>query len=241
MNHLQPPFNDVRARRAVQMALSQDDTMSAVAGDDVTSWRACPSFFTPGTPAYTEVGADHLKGARRYDEAKRLLAEAGYSGAPVVLLAASDIALTKEQGDVTAAMLDRIGINVDYVVTDWGTLAARRNKKTPPAAGGWNIFHTWHAGADCVSPAAYPALMTTGADAWFGWPKSEAVMQTIDAWYGAPDAVAEKTAIENINAASMDFVTYVPTGFFLGYQAWRRGVSGVTPAPFPLFWDVRKA
>ena len=241
MNHLQPPFNDVRARRAVQMALSQDDTMSAVAGDDVTSWRACPSFFTPGTPAYTEVGADNLKGARRYDEAKRLLAEAGYSGAPVVLLAASDIALTKEQGDVTAAMLDRIGINVDYVVTDWGTLAARRNNKTPPAAGGWNIFHTWHAGADCVSPAAYPALMTTGADAWFGWPKSEAVMQTIDAWYGAPDAVAEKTAIENINAASMDFVTYVPTGFFLGYQAWRRGVSGVTPAPFPLFWDVRKA
>jgi peptide/nickel transport system substrate-binding protein len=241
MNHLQPPFNDVRARRALQMALSQEETMQAVAGDNPAGWRLCPSFFTPGTPSYTEAGADNLKGPRRYEEAKRLLAEVGYKGEKIVLMAATDIALTKLQADVTAEMLGRIGMNVDYVQTDWGTLAARRNRKTPASEGGWNIFHTWHAGADCITPAAYPALVTTGADAWFGWPKSEAVMRTIDGWYDAPDAAAETRAIAAINAASMDFVTYVPTGFFLGYQAWRRSVSGVVQAPFPLFWGVRKA
>src|SRR5499427_2379099 len=33
MNHLYPPFNDVRARRAVLMAMSQEDYMRAIVGD----------------------------------------------------------------------------------------------------------------------------------------------------------------------------------------------------------------
>ncbi len=53
MNHLQPPFNDVRARRAVLMALSQEDYMQAVVGDNPDLWKPLPSFFTPGTPFYT--------------------------------------------------------------------------------------------------------------------------------------------------------------------------------------------
>jgi peptide/nickel transport system substrate-binding protein len=39
----------------------------------------------------------------------------------------------------------------------------------------------------------------------------------------------------------MDHVVYIPTGWFKGYQAWRIDLSGVTKAPFPVFWDVRKA
>ena len=38
----------------------------------------------------------------------------------------------------------------------------------------------------------------------------------------------------------MDDVVYVPTGFFKGYQAWRKNLSGVVKAPFPVFWDVTK-
>jgi peptide/nickel transport system substrate-binding protein len=33
----------------------------------------------------------------------------------------------------------------------------------------------------------------------------------------------------------------VPTGFFLMYQAWRSNLSGIVKAPFPVFWDVKKA
>src|ERR1700719_1906401 len=51
MNHLHPPFNDVRARRAVLMAMSQEDYMRAVVGDDAY-WKPLPGFFTPGTPLY---------------------------------------------------------------------------------------------------------------------------------------------------------------------------------------------
>jgi peptide/nickel transport system substrate-binding protein len=39
MNHLFPPFNDVRARRAILMAVSQEDYMRAFVGDDASCLR----------------------------------------------------------------------------------------------------------------------------------------------------------------------------------------------------------
>jgi peptide/nickel transport system substrate-binding protein len=61
MNHLYPPFNDVRARRAVLMALSQADYMRAFVGDD-TQWKPMAGYFTPGAPLYNEEGGEVLKG-----------------------------------------------------------------------------------------------------------------------------------------------------------------------------------
>ncbi len=239
LNHLHPPFNDVRARRAIQMALSQADYMAAVVGNEENMWKPAPSFFTPGTPFYTEAGGDRLKGPRDIEGAKKLLAEAGYKGEPITLLVATDLAITNAQGQVTADLLKKLGMTVDYVATDWGTVGQRRAKKEPPAQGGWHIFHTWHAGADCVNPAPNIAI-NSGPGAWFGWPKSDVVQAKITEWYAAADVASEKQAIAEINQAAMDDVTYVPTGFFLMYQAWRREVSGVVKAPFPMLWDVKK-
>jgi peptide/nickel transport system substrate-binding protein len=50
-----------------------------------------------------------------------------------------------------------------------------------------------------------------------------------------------KAAIDKLNKAAMDDVVYIPTGFFKGYQAWRKNLTGVVKAPFPVFWDVKKA
>ena len=126
MNQLHPPFNDVRARRAILMAMSQEDYMRAFVGDD-TLWRKpLPSFFTPGTPLYTEEGGEILKGPRNFAAAKRLLAESGYAGEPVTLMAAQDVAASKVWGDVTADLLKRLGMKVDFAAVDWGTVVQRR-------------------------------------------------------------------------------------------------------------------
>src|SRR5262249_44281235 len=60
-NHLFPPSNDVRARRAFLMAMNQADYMRAYVGDD-NMWKPLPGFFPPGTPLYTEEGGEILKG-----------------------------------------------------------------------------------------------------------------------------------------------------------------------------------
>ena len=130
MNHLHPPFNDVRARRAILTAMSQEDYMRAVVGDDAL-WKPLPGFFTPGTPLYSENGGEILKGPRRLDAAKRLLADSGYSGQPVTCVVAQDLQITKAQGEVTADLLRKLGVNVDFAAVDWGTNAARRAQKSP--------------------------------------------------------------------------------------------------------------
>src|SRR5262245_24705609 len=185
MNHLYPPFNDVRARRAVLTAMNQEDYMRAVVGDDPALWKPLPGFFTPGTPLYTEEGGEILKGPRDLDAAKKLLAQSGYAGQPVTCVIAQDQQITKPQGDITADLLKRLGMNVDFVATDWGTVGARRAVKAPPGQGGWHMFHTWHSGADCVNPAVAIGGRASGDKAWFGWPDAREVEAEVAAWADA--------------------------------------------------------
>src|SRR5947209_203454 len=241
MNHLYPPFNDVRARRAVLMAMSQEDYMRAIVGDDDKLWKPRPGFFTPGTPLYTEEGGEILKGPRDLDGAKKLLAQSRYAGEPVTCLVAQDQPITKAQGDITADLLKRLGMNVDFAAIDWGTVGARRAVKTPPGQGGWQMFHTWHSGADCVNPAVAIGVRASGDKAWFGWPDAPEVEAQVSAWYEAKTLDEEKAAIGRLNKAALEAVVFAPTGFFLEYQAWRRNVSGIVKGPLPFFWGVNKA
>src|SRR5712691_7941462 len=240
MNHLYPPFNDVRARRSVLMAMSQEDYMRAIVGDDNDLWKPLPGFFTPGTSLYTEEGGDILKGPRKLDAAKKLLAESGYAGQPVTCLVAQDQPITKAQGDITADLLKRLDMNVDFVATDWGTVAARRAVKTPPARGGWNMFHTWLAGGDCIYPDNN-LIRANGDKAWFGWPDIPEIEAQVAAWFDAKTLDEEKAAIRRLNKAALESVVYAPTGFFLQYQAWRKNVTGIVKGPLPFFWGVGKA
>jgi peptide/nickel transport system substrate-binding protein len=240
MNHLYPPFSDVRARRAVLTALNQEDYMRALVGDDTSLWKPLPGFFTPNTPLYSEEGGEILKGKRDLAAAKKLLAESGYSNQPVSCIVAQDQPITKAQGDVTADLLKQMGMNVDFVATDWGTVGSRRAQKTPPGQGGWQMFHTWHAGADCLNPASYTGIRGNGDKAWWGWPTSPAVEKEVTSWFEAKTLDEEKAAVGRLNRAALEDVIYAPTGFFLSYTAWRKNVSGIAKGPLPFFWGVSK-
>jgi peptide/nickel transport system substrate-binding protein len=235
MNHLQPPFNDVRARRAILMAMSQEDYMRSYVGDDNSLWKPLPGFFTPGTPLYTEEGGEILKGPRKLDAAKRLLAESGYSGQPVTCMAAQDVAYHKAWGEVTADLLKRLGMNVDFAAVDWGTLVARRTQKS-----GWQMFHTDFQGGTCLNPATNIVIRANGDDAWFGWPNSPEVEAEVAAWFDAKTVDEEKAIVRRLNKAALDHVVYAPLGFYLMHQAWRKNVTGIVKGPMPFFWGVSK-
>ena len=112
--------------------------------------------------------------------------------------------------------------------------------KNPPGQGGWNMFHTWHAGADCINPAAYTAIRANGDKAWFGWPDAPEVEKDIVTWFDAKNLDEEKAAMKKLNKDALDYVVYAPTGFFLSYQAWRKNVTGVVKGPLPFAWGVSK-
>ena len=240
-NHLHAPFNVARARQAVAWVVNQPDFMRAVVGSDDALWKAMGSFFTPDTPNYTEAGGEILTRPRDAATARRLLQESGYAGQPVTMLVAQDLAPLSAMGQVANALLRSIGMNVDFVATDWGTVGARRASREPRERGGWNIFFTWFAGADCTNPASYLGLRTHGEQAWFGWPSDPVVEAGRDKWFAATSPEQEKAACEEINRAAMVSMPFVPTGFYRGYQAWRSNVTGITSGPLPWFWGVSKS
>jgi peptide/nickel transport system substrate-binding protein len=131
-NCLHPPFDKASVRRVVLAAVSQQDYMNAVAGTDESLWRDRVGVFTPGTPMATDIGLEFLTRKRDQSGLRAAVRAAGYDGEPS--LAAF--------GEVGNDLLRRLGMNVDYVVSDWGTLVQRRAKKEPPSQGGWSMFHT---------------------------------------------------------------------------------------------------
>jgi peptide/nickel transport system substrate-binding protein len=239
MNHLYPPFNDVRARRAILMALSQEDYMRAYVGDDDSMWKPMPSYFMPGTPLYTEEGGEILKGPRRLNAAKRLLADSGYAGQPITCMAAQDFPNHKAWGDVTVDLLKRLDMKVDFAAVDWGTVIARRQQKSSPAQGGWHIFPTGFYGTDCIDPANR-LIRASGDQAANGWANVPQVEAEVAAWYDAKTLDEEKAAVRRLNKAALDQVVYAPLGMYLRHFAWRKNLTGIAQGPLPLFWGVSK-
>ena len=66
MNHLHPPFNNLKVRRAVQMALSQEDYMRAVVGDDTSLWKPMPGLLHAGHAALHRRGRRAAEGQARH-------------------------------------------------------------------------------------------------------------------------------------------------------------------------------
>jgi peptide/nickel transport system substrate-binding protein len=239
LNHRYPPFNDVRARRALLMAISQEDFMRAYVGDDDSLRKTVPGYFTPGTPLYTEEGGEIVKGPRNIDAARKLLAESGYAGQPVTCMAAQDMAHHKSWGDVTADLLRRLGVNVDFVAADWGTVVARRGQKAAPGRGGWNMYPTSYAGADCLDPTN-GFMQANGTVSANGWANIPQVTAEIAAWYEARNPEEEKAVVRRLNKAALDNVVYAPLGFYLRHQAWHKNVAGIVQGPLPFCWGVSK-
>ena len=171
-NQTQPPFNNPAVRRAVMGAINQSDYMIAVAGEDQSLWRANCGFFTPGSPMATDVGMDALNGPRDFDKVKRELEAAGYKGEKLVYLAPTDLPSLNAISEVAADMFRKIGMNLDYVATDWGTVAQRFASHEPPEKGGWSMYPNYVYSVSMISPAANNYIRGSGPKAMFGWPDS---------------------------------------------------------------------
>src|SRR6059058_5468732 len=239
-NHLFPPFDNLKMREAVLNLIDQKDYMRAVAGDE-KYWKACPSIFIcGGTPFESNAGADALLKGPNPAKAKQLIQEAGYKGERIVLLSATDQPIVQGQALVTRERLSAAGLNIDLQANDWGTLITRRASKEPIDKGGWNLFHTWTAAPDMLSPALNIPLRANGDKAWFGWPKDPKLEELIDAWFKAPDIAAQKKLADAVQAEAHKEVPYVPTGQFVVPTAYRKNLDGIIIAPVVFLWNVEK-
>lgn len=239
-NFLQAPTNNVLIRRAALAAISQRDVMSAVIGEEADRWRDKVGFFLPGTPMASTVGIDSLKEPPDTATARRLLAESGYKGEPLVFLVPGDIATIKTQGEVVTDALQKAGFTIDMQVMDWGTVLARANNRQEPAKGGWHLVGTFTAGVGLLNPSSNNFLRGSGTSAIFGWSDIPKLEELRSAWFRAPTVEAQAAICAEIQRVAFDTLPYAPTGLYFQKTAYRSNLSGVQKG-LPLFYGVRRA
>ena len=238
-NHLFPPFDKPEVRRALMGAINQTDFMNAAIGTDPALWHIPTGYFPPGSPMASDVGLDALTRPRNLGKVGQELRAAGYRGEKVVLIAPSSLWRARMFSEVAAAMLRKVGMDVDEQVMDPTTWARRLVSKKPPDQGGWNVFCTSMQGLDALSPATHLALRGNGDQAFPGWPISPEIEALREEWLDTPDdAIRQRIAAVMQQQAFID-VPYLPLGTFYPSTAYRSSLAGILDGQ-AIFWNVRR-
>ena len=240
LNHLHPPFDNPKLRRALLPAIDQAAFVEAIVGEQSELARVPAGFFTEGHPMATRAGLEVMKGAAGLALAKKLVAESGYAGETVLLLAPSDQPTIQQSAQVTRELFQNVGLKVDFQVMDWGSLVTRRTNQGPPDKGGWNAFNTNWGGLTMANPGSAFPLRGNGRKGGIGWPTDERLETLRDAWFDAPDLKARQALAERIQRQALETVPYVPLGQFFQPTGFRADIKDIVPAAIPLFWGVRR-
>jgi peptide/nickel transport system substrate-binding protein len=237
-NWKQPPFDDVRIRRAAEYAFNQADFMKAVIGDP-RYFKACKAVFGCGTPFENHAGMDGILESN-FAESRKLLKEAGYDGTPVVLLQSTDLAVLTNLAPVAKMLLEQGGFKVDMQSMDWQTVVSRRARKDPVGKGGWNISMTAAAVALLIDPINNHYAEASGDRAQFGWPLDEEIEKLRMDFVRESDPKKQFAIAEQVQKRIMDLGVLVPLGQYVQPLARRKNVSGNIASPITVFWNVDK-
>ncbi len=220
------PMSNVQLRQAALYALDCEAIMTAGFGPQ-EFWRVDVSLMPPETMWFSEAGVEKYN-TGDLDMARQLVEESGYNGELIRWMAPSDredyfgVALTGTQ------QLQEIGLNVEAVSMDWGTLVERR---TEPAE--YEIFNTG------FSFTPEPTTLSFIPDDWPGWWVSEEKDTALAPLMEETDPEARKVLWEEFQALVYEQVPIVKTGEFFGLSIKRKALQGenLPVSSFPIFWN----
>ena len=231
-NQLVPPFNNAKARQAVLYAVNQEKFTAGMGYPLDMRMTYCATFFICGSPNDTSAGADPF---RKTDiaKAKQALAESGYKGEKVVVLLPTDVSYLNAAALVTIQTLKSIGVNVDAQSMDWSTVTARRAKKEPPEAGGWNIYVTVAGQFDADSPITNAYLGASCGNSLPGWPCDKTLDELRTAWMKETVPARRKEALDTFQKRAYEVVPYAFFGQYSPAYAVRKNIKGMDK-----FWSI---
>jgi peptide/nickel transport system substrate-binding protein len=237
-NWKQPPFNDVRYRRAATLSLNQKDFLQATIGDP-RYFKECKGMFGCGTPLESTAGMQGMLESR-FEESRKLLKELGYDGTPIVVLQTSDNPVLTNLAPVTKTLLERGGFKVDVQSMDWQTLVARRAKKDPVAQGGWNIAQTAAAAVLLLDPVNNHYAEASGDRAQFGWGLDDEIENLRIEFIREGDPAKQRAIADKVQTRIISEGVTVPLGQFQIPMARSKKVSGNVTSPVTVFWNIEK-
>lgn len=227
VNHHRAPTNDLRVRRAMQIALDMEEIMEFSTDG---AYTLQPGLQYPGNPYYVTTGAEYYN-KKDTKGAAKLLKEAGYKGEELVIITNSSYQSMNKTAQVAAEQLKAAGFKVRVDVFDWATAMARRKDKEA-----WNLWITgqgtgpsvgpFAALKDVVSPQTNQVVPDTKLDAIFAEMVAGA---TFD---------ARKASFAKFQAQVYENVDFIKFGDLIRKQAARANVQGFVPYRIPRMWNV---
>jgi len=226
MNTKEGLNSDIRIRKAIQAALAPEDMMLAAFGSD-DFFTIDGAWYPDSFSWHSEVGTEPYKALGDTEGAKALLAEAGYDGRPLRILTSRQYEFHYKMALVAQAYLEAAGFKVQMDVVEWATLTTNR---ADPAL--WDIYITH-------SPfLPEPSLMGIMSDTSPGWWATDAKHAAVEAFNAESDPAKRAELFVDVQKVIYDEVPAYKVGNFNALAAQNPALEGVTPAPWPYFWNA---
>lgn len=217
---------DIKVRKAIQAALAPQDMLLAAFGSE-DFFTVDGSFYPASYTWWTPAGTEPYRPAGDTAAAAALLAESSYDGSPLRILTSRQYEFHYNMAQVAEAYLEAAGFDVTLDVVEWATLTQNR---ADPAL--WDIFITH-------SPfLPEPSLNGLMSDTSPGWWSSEAKAEVLAAFNSEADPYKRAEIWADVQAVIYDEVPLFKVGNFNALAAQSPDLEGVTPAPWPYFWNA---
>jgi peptide/nickel transport system substrate-binding protein len=239
VNNLLPPFNDVRIRKALQIALDQSEIMAGTGLPPDMYLPFCQSVFLCGGPYASDVGTEALRHPSA-ETARALLKEAGYSNERVVLLHSTDSATINPISLVVIDQIRRVGFNLDVVAADYSSLAQRRLKKEPLDQGGWNLMPVVWSGYDMINPLSHYATSYSCGGSYPGWNCDPEMPALVAQFEVETDDTKRQALADQMQGRVLDQAPQMFLGQFSPPTAFRSNLHGVIANGLHVFWNARR-
>jgi len=239
VNNTLPPFNDVRIRKALQMALDQAEIMAGTGLPADMYLPFCQSVFLCGGPYASDIDTMPLRHPSA-EKARLMLKEAGYNNEKIVLLHSVDSATINPISLVVIDQIKRAGFNVEVVSADYATQAQRRMKKAPLDQGGWSLMPVVWSGYDMINPLSHYATSYSCAGTYPGWNCDPAMPALVSRFEVESDPLKRKALADEMQVRVLAEAPEMLLGQFSPPTAYRADLTGVIANGVSVFWNIRR-
>ena len=213
-------------RQAIRAAVSVDDIIAA-SGQPM---RRNPSLTYPGSPYHTEEAAAAFYDRRNPQEARDLLAEAGYKGEKIVLQTNATFSYMRDAILILAGQLREAGFNVEVQMVDWLTQSANLRRGT----GHWNVTATGF----CTQPLLGPQQWRAQFQATPHLRDRAGLEEAWRQFAASPGFAQRQAAWRQIETQLLDRAHLIKVADLAAVRAYNVRLHGMAPYFYQRFWNT---
>lgn len=213
-------------RQAIRAAVAVDDIIAATG----QPMRRNPSLTFTGSPYHTEEVAAAFYDRRNLEEARALLAQAGYKGEKLVLQTNATFSYMRDAILILAGQLREAGFATEVQVVDWLTNSTNLRRGT----GHWNVT----AAGFCTQPLLGPTQWRAQIAAYPHIRDRAAIDDAYRQFLASPGFAQRQAAWRRIETQLLDQAYFIKVADLAAVRAHSRRLQGMAPFFFQRFWNT---